>query len=55
MTNGDRIRELNTEELAKIINISPCVVEGDMCDHDSCIECRIDWLNREYHEIVEAH
>ena len=38
MTNGDRIRQMSNEELAKVIN-QPCelCMQGDYCD-TSCIE-----------------
>jgi hypothetical protein len=50
MLNIDRIKEMSAEELAAIIKICPCEEKGIDCDHDSCQQCREDWL---YEEAVE--
>lgn len=47
MTNLDRIREMTGDELAAILKICPCEEKGIECDHDSCTDCRIDWLYEE--------
>ena len=47
MTNGDKIRAMTDDELAAIIKICPCEEKGIDCDHDSCQQCREDWLYEE--------
>ena len=41
-TNGDRIRAMTDEELAKILN-GGCPQGGAKC-HGSCETCWLDWL-----------
>ena len=61
MTNGDRIRNMNDEELASVlmcpydtvgapIDIMPCVKDGkyQLVGVKECRECSISWLQREY-------
>ena len=50
MLNIDRIREMSADELAGIIKICPCEEKGIECDHDSCSDCRVDWLYEEADE-----
>ena len=45
MTNLGRIRtELSAEEIASMLKICPGEEKGIECDHDSCSDCRLDWL-----------
>ena len=50
MTNLDRFREMDAYELAMYIKICPCEEKGIECDHDSCSQCREDWLYEEVQE-----
>ena len=50
MLNIDRIRKMGADELAAIIRICPCEEKGIECDHDSCSQCREDWLYEEAKE-----
>ena len=50
MLNIDRIRKMSADELALIIKICPCEEKGIACDHDSCSDCRIDWLYEEVND-----
>ena len=47
MLNIDKIRDASAEYLAEIIRICPCEEIGVECDHDSCSQCRLDWLYKE--------
>ena len=45
MTNLERIRkELSADEIASMIKLCPCEEKGIECNHDSCFDCRLDWL-----------
>lgn len=49
MTNGDRIRSLTDEELASVVMCPADITLRDTeCDqHNNCMECTLDWLQRE--------
>ena len=68
MTNGDRIRNMNDEELAAVlmcpydtvgdpIDIMPCVKDGkqQFVGVEECRECSISWLRRESTEEIHYH
>lgn len=68
MTNGDRIRNMNDEELAAVIlcpydtagdpiDIMPCVKDGkqQFVGVEECRECSISWLRRESTEEGQYH
>lgn len=47
MTNGDRIRAMTDEELAKFLSTGTFICEGlkDICENmPGCEECRLTWL-----------
>lgn len=46
MTNADKIRSMTDEELAKIICCQD-LKHGNDCFKTSCIDCTIEWLNKE--------
>lgn len=49
ITNGDKIRRMSDEELAKFIGsveIKP-YMRCQHCEWDSCVECCLDWLKQE--------
>lgn len=65
MTNGDRIRNMNDEELAAVlmcpydtvgdpIDIMPCVKDGKQ-QFVGVEECSISWLRRESTEEIHYH
>lgn len=46
-TNGDRIRAMTDEELAKLLSTGTFICEGlkDICENmPGCDECRLTWL-----------
>lgn len=47
MTNLERFREMSAAELAMHIKVCPCEEKDIECDHDSCSQCREDWLYEE--------
>ena len=49
MTNGDRIRAMTDEELAKIIRCQNSK-HGDECCNTPCDKCILDWLKQEVEE-----
>ena len=50
MTNGDKIREMNNEELAKLLDTFCSQIEGCNDDVESCEKCILEWLNKEVAE-----
>lgn len=50
LTNGDRIRRMTDEELAKFLSFRAFVCTGDDADDCSrtgdCTECRLAWLKK---------
>lgn len=47
LTNGDRIRNMTDEELAKFLSTGTFICEGlkDICENmPGCEECRLTWL-----------
>lgn len=50
-TNGDNIREMNNEELAKLLDsfICPPFI-CDKEDNEVCEECILEWLKQEVEE-----
>lgn len=53
MTNGDRIREMSDEELAKLLNSGTfiCGRLKDVCeDMTGCEECLLAWLRSQVEE-----
>jgi hypothetical protein len=53
MTNGDKIRKMNDEELARVINKPDCymceydLLTGDECMKLKCIDGILAWLQKE--------
>ena len=50
MTNGDRIRALTDEELAKYFDGFICrKIPNELCKLDTrkCAECKLKWLRKE--------
>ena len=54
LTNGDRIRQMTDEELAREFSDSICnIVEN--CEKDiSCYDCKMQWLKQEVSEDAET-
>lgn len=49
MTNGDRIRAMNDDELAKIITDThyfSCPNPGEKCNGRTCTGCFLEWLKQ---------
>ena len=50
LTNGDRIRRMTDEELAKFLSFRAFTcpgVDADDCSRtDDCTECRLSWLRK---------
>lgn len=55
ITNADRIRAMNDEELAKVIMCPLEIVDSNVqCDKglaDSCVECSLKWLREPAGEV----
>lgn len=52
MTNGDKIRQMSNEELAKYLSstdVNACMKDRDYCKEEiwRCDECWLEWLNSE--------
>ena len=48
-SNGDRVRAMSDEEIAKLFyaNCPPKRISTDICDSmNDCTECWLDWLNQ---------
>lgn len=53
MTNGDFIRSMNDQQLAEWLELkfeSICCV----CDYETCINKRLEWLQQEHDELKEV-
>ena len=46
-TNGDKIREMNNVELAKLLDTFCSQIEGCNDDVESCEKCILIWLKQE--------
>lgn len=47
MTNADRIRAMNDEELATFMNCNGCPPKNEGCnDGQKCSLCWLDWLQQ---------
>ena len=60
MTNGDKLRTLNNQQLAEYIDFIACPPVGslsdlgyDLCHRLSCTTCWLEWLNSENTETKE--
>lgn len=51
-TNGDHIRAMTDEELAKFMHDCPPTKQGSicLCPSEKCDNCWLDWLNQEIQE-----
>ena len=49
MTNGDKIRQMSDEELAKnMLNLTDVCINRDC--KDRCLDCVLEWLREEVQE-----